>query len=327
MENGWIRLHRSLLSWEWMDTPEMVGLWVNILLRANEEDMERHGRMIRRGQMVTTLPGLAAISGLTVKQVRTCLDRLIKAGLISTESANNCTIITISQYDDFSRPEKNEGQTKGQTKGRRATDEGQTKGRQKGRQRADANTCELEGCAMSPSDEGQTKGQTKGRRGADETQADTYYPLTEVKDNKETHTSEYIYSSVCAKKESENTAFSQFVAWIKTNAPAVAEMKQPFTEEQYNKLMQLYSREEVEETLLSMTNKPDLAKKYVSAYLTCRNWCKRERERAEDRKTKRWGPAPHKESMTDYYRRQHAEIDRIIQTTPIPCIPFPTPQP
>ena len=35
MDNGWIRLHKRFLQWEWLDKPEMVQLFLYLLLKAN----------------------------------------------------------------------------------------------------------------------------------------------------------------------------------------------------------------------------------------------------------------------------------------------------
>ena len=84
---GWIKIYRSLLYWEWADVPEMVALWVRLIIRATHEDSQWHGVTISRGQLVTTTAKLAAESGLSVKQVRTCLDRLKESGQIVTQMA------------------------------------------------------------------------------------------------------------------------------------------------------------------------------------------------------------------------------------------------
>ena len=33
MNTGWIKIYRSLLYWEWADVPEMVALWVRLIIR------------------------------------------------------------------------------------------------------------------------------------------------------------------------------------------------------------------------------------------------------------------------------------------------------
>ena len=100
-DGGWIKLHRKFLNWEWRDTPEMVSLWVHILLEANHEDRKWHGIIIGRGQIVTSLVKLSQLTGLSVRQIRTGLSRMEQTGEISKKTTNSYTLITISNYERY----------------------------------------------------------------------------------------------------------------------------------------------------------------------------------------------------------------------------------
>ena len=113
MNTGWIKIYRSLLYWEWADVPEMVALWVRLIIRATHEDSQWHGVTISRGQLVTTTAKLAAESGLSPQQVRTCLDRLKASNQINTQATNKYTIITICKYEAYQETETTEQQTNG----------------------------------------------------------------------------------------------------------------------------------------------------------------------------------------------------------------------
>lgn len=113
MNTGWIKIYRSLLYWEWADVPEMVALWVRLIIRATHEDTQWHGVTISRGQIVTTTAKLAAESGLSPQQVRTCLDRLKASNQINTQTTNKYTIITICKYEAYQETETTEQQTNG----------------------------------------------------------------------------------------------------------------------------------------------------------------------------------------------------------------------
>lgn len=228
MNTGYIKIFRKLLDWEWIDQPEMVCLWINLLLRANHTDREWHGFTVKRGQFVTSLPNLAKIAGQTVKQVRGSLDRLKRAGQVACKSTNKYTIITICKYDNYQGCDEAEGQA-----------EGQTKGQTKGRQRAD-------------------KGQAKGNK-------------QELKNNKETISFTNVHD--IAKKGGDEK-FLKFQTWILRHAPSVADMPQPFTQEEFEDIMANYSAEEVRDVLEQMDNwtKLNLRK---SAYKTCCSWLKK----------------------------------------------------
>ena len=131
---GWIKLHRILLEWEWHDVPAMMTLWVHLLMLANNRDREWHGTKIARGQFATSLSNLSAMTGLTVKQVRLCLQRLKDSKQICTKRANKFTIITICKFESCQLLEQVEGQTKGTERADKGHEEG-TERADKGQQR------------------------------------------------------------------------------------------------------------------------------------------------------------------------------------------------
>jgi hypothetical protein len=57
--------------------------------------------------------------------------------------------------------------------------------------------------------------------------------------------------------------------------PSVASMSKPMTQAEANKLMDKFPWEVTTEVLEAMENHAGLHKKYVSAYLTAKNWCER----------------------------------------------------
>jgi hypothetical protein len=76
------------------------------------------------------------------------------------------------------------------------------------------------------------------------------------------------------KEESEEEKLLFY--WIGSNCPKLLQMKQPITFDGHIKLSEKYGRKEVTKIYLAMENKPDLIKKYDSAYLTALNWLKRD---------------------------------------------------
>jgi len=60
---GWIKLHRKFLEWEWANMPEMVSIFIHLLLRANYEDGKWRGISIKRGQFITGRNTLSKTTG------------------------------------------------------------------------------------------------------------------------------------------------------------------------------------------------------------------------------------------------------------------------
>lgn len=98
---GWIKIHRSFLIWEWFDKPEMVQVFVYLLLKANHDAKEWHGMTIERGQIVTSVAKIAQETRLSTQTVRTCINRLKSTNEITSEATSKYTLITISKYDTY----------------------------------------------------------------------------------------------------------------------------------------------------------------------------------------------------------------------------------
>ena len=99
--NGHIKLHRSILDWEWWDDINTFRLFMTILLLANWKEKKWHGRTIKRGSLWTSLQTLSQRSGLTMQQTRTALSKLISTGEITSEVTNEGRLITVANYDFY----------------------------------------------------------------------------------------------------------------------------------------------------------------------------------------------------------------------------------
>jgi hypothetical protein len=125
--DGWIKIHRKLLDWEWYDDGNVVRVFLHLLLTANFEPKNWHGITIERGQVATSVLNLANQVHLSPKQVRTALEKLKNTNEIDTQTANKYTLITICKYDNYQSLESDEGQTNGNQR----ANEGQTNGNQR----------------------------------------------------------------------------------------------------------------------------------------------------------------------------------------------------
>jgi hypothetical protein len=98
---GWVKIHRSMLKWEWWDDHNTARLWLYLLLTAAHEDVRFRGKVIKRGQLVTTLVKISEDTGISVQSVRTSLARLISTNEITSISTNKYRLITICKYEDY----------------------------------------------------------------------------------------------------------------------------------------------------------------------------------------------------------------------------------
>ena len=99
--NGFIVLHRKILDWGWYGDINTFRLFIHLLLIANHEDHDFHGKTIKRGQVVTSLSSLATSASLTIRQTRTALEHLKSTGEVTSEASNQNQVISIVNYDKY----------------------------------------------------------------------------------------------------------------------------------------------------------------------------------------------------------------------------------
>ena len=124
---GFVIESRSILKNEWYTEPITMHLMRHCRLRANFEDTKWRGIQIKRGQFVTSLKTLSTETGLTIKQVRSALEKLEKTGYVASEASNKNRIITVLFYSE----EQNVGKQNGKQKGNQKANKGQAKGKQR----------------------------------------------------------------------------------------------------------------------------------------------------------------------------------------------------
>lgn len=98
---GFIKLYRKFINWEWHDNPEVVSLFIHLLVMAQHTDFKYHGKVIKRGQLQTSIAKLSKLTGLTERKVRTCLTRLETTNEIASKTTNRNRTITICNYDSY----------------------------------------------------------------------------------------------------------------------------------------------------------------------------------------------------------------------------------
>lgn len=96
---GWIKLHKKIMNWEWYKDNNVKGLFLHLLLNANYEEKRWQGIVIKRGQLVTSLKHLSEQTGMSVQQIRTAITKLEKTQNLTSKSTNKFTLITIENYE------------------------------------------------------------------------------------------------------------------------------------------------------------------------------------------------------------------------------------
>ena len=97
--NGWIKLHRKILDWEWYQNANTRLLFLHLLLAANWEDTRQKGVLVKRGEVLTTVKELSTINQQSIQQTRSALEHLKSTNEITIKSTSKFSIITIVNYN------------------------------------------------------------------------------------------------------------------------------------------------------------------------------------------------------------------------------------
>ncbi|MCP9290023.1 hypothetical protein [Gracilimonas sediminicola] len=135
MIEGWIKLHRQFIKWEWYDDANVMRVFLHCLLLANHEDKKWRGKMIKRGTFITSYSKLGAALKLSVKQVRLALEKLEETKELARKTTNQYTVIKVCNYDTYQNNEKE----KGTQNDKRGAIKGQSKGNQRATTKNDNN--------------------------------------------------------------------------------------------------------------------------------------------------------------------------------------------
>lgn len=114
--NGFIKIHKQILSWEWYNDPNTFRLFIHLLLNANFKSNRWHGVEILPGQLVTGRKVLAEDLKLSEQEIRTSLSKLKSTSEITIQSTNKFSIITICKWEEYQTSASEDQPTKQPTK-------------------------------------------------------------------------------------------------------------------------------------------------------------------------------------------------------------------
>lgn len=126
LRNGFVKIYRSILDWEWYDDINTTRLFLHLLLTVSIEKSQWHGVDIERGSRVSSYAILARETKLSVKQIRAALSHLETTGEVARTKYPKFTVFTVVNFDTY----QEKGQGKRQGKGSQAGSEGAGKGQQ-----------------------------------------------------------------------------------------------------------------------------------------------------------------------------------------------------
>lgn len=127
---GWIKIHRKLVEWEWYRDNNVKIVFLHLLLVANHTEQKWKGITIERGQKLTSIENLAKETNLTPQQVRTALNKLKSTSEITIKTTNKNTLITIEKYNDYQVTKKENNNQNNEQANNQITNKQQTNNKQ-----------------------------------------------------------------------------------------------------------------------------------------------------------------------------------------------------
>lgn len=100
-DNGFIKLHRSILKWEWWQDENTRNVFLWLLLNANWEDSRFKGYEVPKGSLVIGRKKLAKELRISEQSARTSLEHLKSTNEITIKSTNKFSIVTITNWEKY----------------------------------------------------------------------------------------------------------------------------------------------------------------------------------------------------------------------------------
>lgn len=124
---GYVKVYRSLLEWEWIGDPNVLSVFIQILLRVNHEEKRWQGHTIPRGSFITSRDTLAKACGLSEKQVRRALDVLEMGRTITRNRAGTGQLVTLEKWEDYQGTDRQQGRSRAASRAVRGPFEGRSR--------------------------------------------------------------------------------------------------------------------------------------------------------------------------------------------------------
>ena len=101
MNEGFIKIYRSLMDWEWYKDSNTTRVFLHLLLNANWEDSRYRGHEVPKGSLVCGRKKLAEDLGMTEREIRTSLNHLKSTNEVTIKSTNRFSIVSIVNWEKF----------------------------------------------------------------------------------------------------------------------------------------------------------------------------------------------------------------------------------
>lgn len=106
-DNGFVKLSKQVLEWQWYNDPNVARLYFHILLKANFKENNWRGIEIKIGEFVTSIDKLHVELNISIQTIRTALKKLERTGYIQLKPTNQFTLIKLLNSDVYDSQSNN----------------------------------------------------------------------------------------------------------------------------------------------------------------------------------------------------------------------------
>ena len=104
-KQGYIKLYRSVMNWEWYKNQNTKNLFYHCIMKANHQETKYQGITIPRGAFMTSQKKLSEETGLTIQEVKTAIKHLILTKELTKLSTRGktqgYTLLKVNKYDIY----------------------------------------------------------------------------------------------------------------------------------------------------------------------------------------------------------------------------------
>jgi predicted transcriptional regulator len=98
INNGFVKLPRTILEWEWYDHPDVFRIYIHLLIKVNYAPARWRGIDILEGEHITSTGKLSMELNMSEFKVRESLLKLEKTGFLKKTTTNKFTKLKLLQY-------------------------------------------------------------------------------------------------------------------------------------------------------------------------------------------------------------------------------------
>lgn len=98
---GYIKIYRQLLDWEWYTDTPTKSLFIHLLLKANIKDSNWRWTPVQKWSLITGRKKLSEETWLSESQIRTSLEKLQSTNEIAIKVTKSFSVIELNNWDKY----------------------------------------------------------------------------------------------------------------------------------------------------------------------------------------------------------------------------------